>query len=170
MRGLTVTLPAQTPLEPAALIHESVDNFTDYLVLGFSSQSGHKYSSLCHRAANLSLLGSPCFTDVASLTPRSSILTLSFAPDAADEFMAALKRHGKFVGDKFGVQFQIQERQSETIGEMKSGKWIAYAARALVMRFWDLAKVSCSSHMNNKLLTHMQIFREPTPWTYCWCS
>lgn len=132
----------QSALEPNALIHQSVDNFTDYLALEFTSESGHKYNALCHRAVNLSLLGSPCFTDVASLNPRSSILTLSFTPDATDEFVATLKKQGEFAGDKFGVHFQIEERQNETIGDMKSGKWIAYAARALVMRFWELGKVS----------------------------
>ena len=122
-----------------------MDNFTDHLVLSFSSHSGHKYGTLCHRAPNSSQLGSPCFTDVTSLTPRSSILTLSFAPDAADEFVSTLKKHGEFAGDKFGVTFQIEERQNETIGEMKSSKWVAYAVRALVMRFWDLAKVRLSA-------------------------
>ncbi|KAF7975535.1 hypothetical protein HWV62_9365 [Athelia sp. TMB] len=128
------------PLEPTTFIHESVDNFTDHLVLSFSSHFGHKYGTLCHRAPHSSQLGSPCFTDVTSLTPQSSILTLSFAPDAADDFVSTLKKHGEFAGDKFGVTFQIEERQNETIGEMKSSKWVAYAVRALVMRFWDLAK------------------------------
>ncbi|KAE9396484.1 hypothetical protein BT96DRAFT_958205 [Gymnopus androsaceus JB14] len=32
------------------------------------------------------------------------------------------------------------QQNSESIGEMKSSKWVAYAASALVTRFWDLAK------------------------------
>lgn len=98
---------------------------------------------------------------MASLTPRSSILTLSFAPDAADEFISTLKKHGEFTRDKFGVAYRIEERQSETIGEMKSGKWVAYAARALVMRFWDLAKVSSSNARNASSLQVLVIFRKP---------
>lgn len=119
-----------------------MDNFTDHIVLGFSSQSGQKYSSICHRSSNTSLSSSPCFTDTASLNPRSSILTLSFIPDLAEDFVGTIKKQGKFGADNFGVKYQVEERQVETIGEMKSGKWVAYAARALVMRFWDLTKVS----------------------------
>lgn len=44
--------------------------------------------------------------------------------------------------DSFGVEYRLQSHSDETIGEMKGGKWVAYAARAFVMRFWELAKVS----------------------------
>jgi hydroxymethylglutaryl-CoA reductase (NADPH) len=88
--------------------------------------------------------GAPCFTDITSSTGRSSILTLSFVPGSSGDFINAVKQHARFADDQFGVKYHIEGRQVETIGEMKSGKWIAYAARALVVRFWDLAKVRSS--------------------------
>lgn len=40
-----------------------------------------------------------------------------------------------------GMQYEVQSpKRTETIGEMKSSKWVAYALWTLVMRFWDLAK------------------------------
>lgn len=86
------------------------------------------------------------------LTSRSSVLTLSFVPGSSNEFVNALKSQAKFVDDDFGVKYHIEGGQVETIGEMKSGKWVAYAARALVMRFWDLTKVSSIS-INAKCVT-----------------
>lgn len=102
---------------------------------------GKKYGTLCHRPLNATIYNSPCFTDISSQTPRSSILTLSFVPDAAKNFVNALKDHAVFADDEFGIKYSVEGRQTETIGEMKSGKWVAYAARALVLRFWDLTKV-----------------------------
>jgi len=63
-------------------------------------------------------------------------------PGTHEEFANALKGQLVYPADTFGVQYRMQSRSDETIGEMKSGKWIAYAARALIMRFWELAKVS----------------------------
>ena len=51
--------------------------------------------------------------------------TLPFAPGARDDFIG-LTRHTKFT-DESGVCFEIEARQVETIGQMKS-KWVAYAA------------------------------------------
>lgn len=39
------------------------------------------------------------------------------------------------------------DKTQETIGEMKSSKWIAYALRALVIRFWELTKVGLASYL-----------------------
>ncbi|KAJ6590631.1 hydroxymethylglutaryl-CoA reductase [Mycena vulgaris] len=41
--------------------------------------------------------------------------------------------------DTWGVAYEV-ESQGETIAEMRSGKWVAYALRALVVRFYELAK------------------------------
>lgn len=54
--------------------------------------------------------------------------------------MASLSRQSKFLADEAGIRFNVESRQAETIGQMKSGKWVAYAARTFVVRFWDLAK------------------------------
>lgn len=85
--------------------------------------------------------GSSCFTDMTSLNSRSTVLTLSFSPDSADDFVNALKKHATFTDSEFGVKYNVDGRQMETIREMKSSKWIAYAVRALIIRFWDLTKV-----------------------------
>jgi len=122
------------------LVHKSVDHITDHIVLSFSSLSGNKYTSICHRPPNTSMPGSPCFTDISSSMPGSSVLTLSFVPGSSDDFVNAIKQRAHFSDAEFGVKYHVEARQVETIGEMKSGKWVAYAARALVVRFWDLAK------------------------------
>ncbi|KAJ7938276.1 hydroxymethylglutaryl-CoA reductase [Mycena leptocephala] len=41
--------------------------------------------------------------------------------------------------DSWGVAYEV-DAQAEAIAEMHSGKWVAYALRALVLRFYDLAK------------------------------
>jgi hydroxymethylglutaryl-CoA reductase (NADPH) len=82
----------------------------------------------------------PCFTTQTNVV-RTLTQTLTFAPGTRDDFIAALNRQSKFYPDESGVRFAVDNRQVETIGQMKSGKWIAYAVRALVLRFWDLAKV-----------------------------
>ncbi|KAJ7484083.1 hydroxymethylglutaryl-coenzyme A reductase-domain-containing protein [Mycena galericulata] len=41
--------------------------------------------------------------------------------------------------DSWGVAYEV-EQQGEAIAQMRSGKWVAYALRALVLRFYDLAK------------------------------
>jgi len=71
--------------------------------------------------------------------------TLTFAPGTRDDFIASLTRHTKFT-DESGVRFEIEACQVETIGQVKSCKWVAYAAQALVVRFWDFAKVRASSY------------------------
>lgn len=63
-------------------------------------------------------------------------------PGANEEFAHALMAKTSYPPDSFGVQYRIQSRSDETIGEMKSGKWIACAARASLIRLWELAKVS----------------------------
>lgn len=131
----------QVPPDFVDLNNKSVDNIKDHLLQDFSSRTGTKYSTLCHRPPNTSLPGSPCFTDMASLTSRSSVLTLSFVPGSTGGFVDALKKHAAFTDSEFGVKYSVEGPQMETIREMKSSKWIAYAARALVIRFWDLTKV-----------------------------
>jgi len=126
--------------DSAMLMQESLGNITDHLVLGFSSPSGSKYPSICHRPQNTSTSGTHCFTDATSWTAHSSILTLSFAPGSSEAFINGVKGHALFASDAFGVKYHVEGHQVETIGEMRSGKWVAYAARALVIRFWDLAK------------------------------
>lgn len=107
--------------------------------------SGQQYSALCHRPStempNQSVTEAPgCFSSVVA-TPRSLTQTLAFTPGSRDDFVAALTRLFKSAIDDADVRFEFESREQETIGDMKSSKWVAYALGAFVMRFWDLAKV-----------------------------
>ncbi|KAH7926257.1 hypothetical protein BV22DRAFT_1119007 [Leucogyrophana mollusca] len=126
---------------------ESIDNLTHHITHEFTTPSGDIYTSLCYLPSESSVtsedsvvLPASCFTATSSATARSKTVTLSFAAGAREDFINALKTHTSFGADALGVKYHIEGRQAETIGEMKSGKWIAYAVRALVVRFWELAK------------------------------
>lgn len=79
------------------------------------------------------------------VTPRSIYQTLALVPGVKEEFTGAFHRLIKSVSSEGAdVSYEVEAKQTETIGDMKSSKWVAYAASALVVRFWDLAKVRCS--------------------------
>lgn len=121
------------------LVAESVGNLTTHLI------ESKTYSTVCHRSpvtANLSG-DAPCFS-AHTASPTTYTQTLTFVPGTREDFMAGLVRSSSAV-DGYGVKYEIETRQVETIGDMKGTKWVAYAARAFVMRFWDLAKVRASS-------------------------
>lgn len=128
-------------------LSESVLNATHQLTHTFQSSSGRKYPSICHRpsgpTSNTSLdTKSPCFAPQILASPRSLIQTLTFNQGTRDDFMDALPSTLKSLsaGDN-SVRFEVEVVQPvEPIGQMRNGKWIAYAARALVLRFWDLGK------------------------------
>ena len=66
-------------------------------------------------------------------------MTLSFAPGAREDWIGALKRMTSFSVN--GTRYEVQSsKRTESIGEMKSSKWVAYALWALVMRFYELAQ------------------------------
>lgn len=68
---------------------------------------------------------------------------LSFTPGGRKDFADALMRQGTFISEDFGpIKYLVENPEQEAIAEMKSGKWVVYAARTLVVRFWDLSKVS----------------------------
>ncbi|KAK7684973.1 hypothetical protein QCA50_011808 [Cerrena zonata] len=115
-----------------ALNSSSLSTIANQLIEDVLSLSGKSYGEICHSPSNVST----CFTHLDDNT-----LTLSFAPSARDDWTSALKQAGKFqVGD---YQFEVQSiKREEPISEMKSGKWVAYALRALVLRFWELTKAS----------------------------
>lgn len=134
-------------------IFQSTLNLTNYILHSLPSlNNGRKFSSICHRVDSISLnrshdvsiplLGgkSPCFTP-QSTSPKSFTQTLSFIPGTREDFISALTRHARIGPDENGVRFNIEAKQIEQLVQMKSGRWIGYAARALVMRFWELAKV-----------------------------
>jgi len=68
---------------------------------------------------------------------------LSFTLGGREDFITALAKQGSFISEDFGpIKYLVENREQEAIAEMKSGKWVVYAARTLVVRFWDLTKVS----------------------------
>ncbi|KZT28046.1 hypothetical protein NEOLEDRAFT_1059551 [Neolentinus lepideus HHB14362 ss-1] len=132
---------SDSALMDSALLESSVNQLISHLTHQFPALSGYEYPSLCYgnSPANSSSETTACFTSVTA-QPRSTVLTLSFTPGDRDDFVSALKRHANFENSANGVSFQVEEQPSENIGEMKSGKWVVYALRALVMRFWELAR------------------------------
>lgn len=73
---------------------------------------------------------------------------MSFAPGTPkDDWVSALtadERGGRVFTDESGVKFQVESARTAVdhipIDQMNSPTWVAYAARTLVLRFWDLAK------------------------------
>ena len=60
----------------------------------------------------------------------------------AHHFHHTTSRSPKVFTEENGIRFEVDSgRVASDIGQMRNGKWVAYAARALVIRFWDLAKV-----------------------------
>lgn len=123
-----------------AYLAPSIDNLTHYISDVFVTPSGQTYSAVCFHAT----VGGHCFSEVSNQASGSQTVTLSFVTGAQEEFVNALAAKASYPADSFGVQYRVRSRSDETIGEMKSGKWIAYAIRALISRFWELAKVSLS--------------------------
>lgn len=123
-------------------LSQSIDNITHHITHELSTPSGETYTSLCYYpTTGESLLPASCFTTAALQSSRSKMVTLSFVVGSRDSFVDALN-HATFGADESGVRYQIEARDTETIGEMKGGRWMAYAARALIVRFWELTKVS----------------------------
>ncbi|KAG7091853.1 hypothetical protein E1B28_008255 [Marasmius oreades] len=125
-------------------VSNSVFNVTKQLPHYLQRPTGGNFTSSCYRASVNSvhaLEGShtACFTNEL-VTPRSIHETLSFLPGQSQDLTTALVHGLKGYVDENGVRFEVETKQVETIGEMKDSRWVAYAARTLVVRFWDLTK------------------------------
>jgi hypothetical protein len=93
-------------------------------------------------------------------------LTLSFTPGSREDFIKALHRRAPAFYDQFNVRYHVEGRDGDAM--KKSGRWIGYAIRALVVRFWDLAKVNFPMTQPNTILT---LPRKPILSTFflsCW--
>ncbi|KAI0945632.1 hypothetical protein AcW1_001808 [Taiwanofungus camphoratus] len=122
-----------TPVsEPSVLVDVS-----DRLTAQLSGQSGLTYPAVCYYPSS-NLTSVPCFKS-GSVDSSSTTVTLSFVPGARDDWVTALQEKKSIRVDDVVYELQGLKRQ-ETIGEMKSSKWVAYALRALVLRFWELMK------------------------------
>lgn len=119
----------------SSVLQPSLANFTDYLKKDLAFHSD-VYNSICFRfPANQS---SECFTHSVSNLPTSEVLTLSFAPGTREDFINAFHRRAPAFHDQFNVKYHVEGRDGDAM--KKSGRWFGYAVRALIVRFWDLAK------------------------------
>ena len=109
---------------------------TQHLVSHVPGPSDKTYSSICYHS-NAS--ENACFMSVSE--PGSSpVLTLSFKPGTREDWLGTLRTEKSITVD--GVRYDVDAgKRQESIGEMKSSKWVAYALSALVLRFWELTKV-----------------------------
>ena len=115
---------------------------THFLTHHFPSSSGKSYKDICHSVETNQDGEEACFTSTFSSGAKAESLTLSFAAGGREDFVSALAKQGSFISEEFGpIKYVIENPEQETISAMKSGKWVAYAARALIVRFWDLTKV-----------------------------
>ncbi|KIY64724.1 hypothetical protein CYLTODRAFT_492869 [Cylindrobasidium torrendii FP15055 ss-10] len=136
-------VPSSITLEMSPL-SESTFNVSHYVQDSLALSSGRKYSSVCYRPASLAPNASadenpPCFTSLAE-SARALTQTFAFIPGSRDDFLAAFTKFAKGAFDEHDVRYEVEIREQEAIGEMRSSKWVAYALRAFVLRFWDLAK------------------------------
>lgn len=116
---------------------------THFLTNHFPTSSGKSYTDICHSVQTNQDGEEACFTSTFSSVPKAESLTLSFAVGGREDFVSALAKQGTFISEEFGpIKYVIEDPEQEAIAAMKSGKWVAYAARALIVRFWDLTKVS----------------------------
>ncbi|KAH7869130.1 hydroxymethylglutaryl-coenzyme A reductase-domain-containing protein [Lentinula edodes] len=135
---LTETTPDWLTFFANTDLTESVLNFTKEIP---TSISGFAYDNACFRPVSSEALEleAPCFTNEL-VKSRSIHQTLAFTPGVKEDFTVAFDRLIKSSPFHGGVEFEVEAKQAEAIGDMKSSKWVAYAATALVVRFWDLAK------------------------------
>ncbi|PVG00821.1 putative 3-hydroxy-3-methylglutaryl-coenzyme A reductase [Serendipita vermifera] len=110
------------------------------------------YESACYVRNN------SCLT---SIRPETYSFTFDTTKTNVAPFIHALNT-AVLNGEKDGTNFEVI-RQHESIADMKSGKWVAYAGRALVLRFWSLAKNADSADIIVVLLgyflMHLTFFR-----------
>ena len=77
-----------------------------------------------------------CFTFTFSSSPKPESVILSFVARGREEFVNVLAKQGTFILEDFGlVNYVAENPEQEAITAMKSGKWVAYAARTLD-KFW----------------------------------
>jgi hydroxymethylglutaryl-CoA reductase (NADPH) len=118
---LPVVLPPQVPDREDALLR--------FLTSELTTQHGQKYAQLCFS------INASCVTTVSQ-----NSLTLAFSPGATGQYLRALTA-SVLPPAEDGTHLKVVQ-SVETIMDMRSGRWIAYAGRALVVRFWNLTKVS----------------------------
>lgn len=119
-------------------IASCIETVTEHITKSLTASNGLSYASVCYKAPS----SSECLTWVHK-TPRAVTLTLAFMPSTRDQFLPAIEAlspDAAWSGIENFPQLEIIGKE-ESFLEMESGKWVAYAARAFVIRFWQLGKV-----------------------------
>ena len=147
----------------------SLKNMTHFLSHHFPASSGKLFTDICHSIQNDQDGEETCFTSTFSGNPKSESLILSFVAGGREDFVNALAKQGTFISEDFGpVKYVVENPEQESTTAMKSGKWVAYATRTLVVRFWDLTKVSSfGMAICGLTFPHYFYFRKRTIWTSC---
>jgi hydroxymethylglutaryl-CoA reductase (NADPH) len=147
LQQLTMSFDAKTAKKIAensilsSQVAYSLENMTHFLTHQFPTSSGKKFTDICHSVQNSQDGDETCFTSTFSGNPKSESLMLSFAAGGREDFIGALTKQGAFISEDFGpVKYVVENPEQDAVAGMKSGKWVAYAARTLVVRFWDLTK------------------------------
>lgn len=119
-------------------IASCIETVTEHITKSLTSSNGMSYASICYKAPS----SSDCLTWVHK-TSRAVTLTLAFMPSTRDQFLPAIEAlspDAAWSGIHGFPQLEIIGKE-ESFLDMQSGKWVAYAARAFVIRFWQLGKV-----------------------------
>lgn len=118
-------------------IFRAIATVTEHITNTLSSSDGLSYASVCYRPP----LTAECLSWTHQ-TSRTVTLTLALLPSSRDQFVAVIEsfRPTSWSTVSGFPQLEIIGKE-ESFLEMQSGKWVAYAARAFVVRFWQLAKV-----------------------------
>ncbi|KAF8327732.1 hydroxymethylglutaryl-coenzyme A reductase-domain-containing protein [Cantharellus anzutake] len=136
------------------ILSEPIERLIDYIIHDFRAKGGLSYSSLCYRIP----AALQCFLSVHR-TPRTQILTLAFPVSGSNRFIDALSSFQLPSNNELRsllsqVSFDIIGKE-EAIAEMPSGKWVAYAGRAMILRFWKLTKKADSADILIVLLGYI---------------
>jgi hypothetical protein len=121
-------LQCETKLVPSP-IHETQSTLTMYLRPPAPDMPTLSYLSHINR--------------LPPFSPAGSNTTFRLLPDASNtwSFLPSLDGAGLFTG--IGDSAQSEKEEQDGLAGLRNVRWFAYAARAFVMRFWTLAKVSC---------------------------
>jgi hydroxymethylglutaryl-CoA reductase (NADPH) len=116
-------------------------NGTRWLAPDSTSPLASAFQTACYRDAQ-----DQCIT---LHNPEGPVLV--FNAGGREAFTGAFQRRPRI--QEGSVVLTLETSQIKSLAEMGSGKWVAYAAQALVLRFWDLTKVRVPAYILHSLLT-----------------
>ncbi|KAF8315415.1 hypothetical protein DL93DRAFT_906082 [Clavulina sp. PMI_390] len=121
-----------------ARIASAIERVTNHITTSLTSEGGLSYASVCYKPPS----SAECLSWTHQ-TARAVTLTLAFMPSTREQFLPAVEALRPDPSWTAGLDaFPTLEiiGKEESFLDMQSGKWVAYAARAFVIRFWQLAK------------------------------